>query len=377
MAPPELTGDAPGFDIVEPVEIRLLPRLRHERRVAVLHCLQRRLRQRLGIDEPLVGKHRLDDDLRAVAEGLHDGFGFDERHPLFEVPDLIRDVDRLCSGFAIFLSSARPRLGGRGSGCGHHHRQPLGGDLLDHPRARLEAVEAAQLIGDEVHRGDGVLVEILLAARDALGDLRFLGIGSAVAAHRGLRVHQVVHRDIPALGDLIVVEVMRAGDLHRARAEIRVGILVGDDRDQAAVLFRPDRDLAQLADNRFVALVIRMHRDRAIAQHGLRARGGDGDIVPRLAQGDSAVLVLLDILIGLAARQRVFEMPHMARRLDILHFEVRDRRLEMRVPVDQPLALVDQPLVVKLNEHLANGLGQPLIHREALTRPVAGCTQAV
>jgi hypothetical protein len=47
-----------------------------------------------------------------------------------------------------------------------------------------------------------------------------------------------------ALGDLVVVEVVRAGDLHRARAKARIRILVGDDRDQAPVPLRADRDLA-------------------------------------------------------------------------------------------------------------------------------------
>src|SRR3546814_11445618 len=78
--------------------------------------------------------------------------------------------------------------------------------------------------------------------------------------------------------DLVVVEVVRAGDLDRARAERRVRMLVGDDRDLAAMRLRPDRDLAQLADDRRVARVRRMHRHRAVAEHGFGAGGGDGDV---------------------------------------------------------------------------------------------------
>ena len=57
-------------------------------------------------------------------------------------------------------------------------------------------------------------------------------------------VHKAVHRDAVALRHAIVVKIMRAGDLDRAGAEIRIRIIVGDDRDQAAMLFRTDRDLS-------------------------------------------------------------------------------------------------------------------------------------
>ncbi len=61
--------------------------------------------------------------------------------------------------------------------------------------------------------------------------------------------------------------------------------------------------------------------------------------------------------------------------LDLLHFEVGDRGQQLRVPVDQPLVLVDQPLAMKLHEHLDDGAREPLVHGEALARPVAGGAQ--
>src|SRR4051794_17841886 len=102
-----------------------------------------------------------------------------------------------------------------------------------------------------------------------------------------------------------------------------------------------------------------MHRYRGIAQHGLRARGCDGDETVR------------------GIFQRVVEIPEMPLYLDLLHFEIGDRREQLRVPVDQPLVLVDQPRAIKLHEHLENGPREPFIHREALARPVAGCTKAL
>jgi hypothetical protein len=111
-----------------------------------------------------------------------------------------------------------------------------------------------------------------------------LGVGLAVVAHGGLHVHQPVHGDVVAPRHFIVVEVVRAGDLDRAGAELGVRVLVGDDRDQAAVFLWPDRNFAQLADDRRIALIRRVHGHRAVAQHGFGPGGGDGDVVAGLAQ---------------------------------------------------------------------------------------------
>jgi hypothetical protein len=45
-----------------------------------------------------------------------------------------------------------------------------------------------------------------------------------------------------------------------------------------------------------------------------------------------------------------------ARDLDVLDLEVGDRGLEMRVPVHQPLAAIDQALVVHVDEDLDDGV---------------------
>ena len=69
-------------------------------------------------------------------------------------------------------------------------------------------------------------------------------------------------------------------------------------------------------------------------------------------------------------------MPKVAIHLFLLDLDVADRALEMRVPVHQPLVAVDQLFLVQLDEHLAHGIGQPLIEGEPLATPVAGGTQA-
>ncbi len=67
---------------------------------------------------------------------------------------------------------------------------------------------------------------------------------------------------------------MRGRDLHHAGAEFLVHIVVGDDGDGAVA--QRQRDL--LADEVFVALVFRMHHHGHVAQHGLGAGGGDGQV---------------------------------------------------------------------------------------------------
>ena len=142
------------------------------------HRLDRRLGQRLGVDIPLVGQHRLDHQPRAVAERLHDHLVLDRDH------------------------------------------QALGVDVGDHRLARVVAVEPAIFLGHEVERVD-LFRARRRAARDRDGALGGLLVGRPVAAHVRGAVHQPVHRDAVALRDAIVVEVVRAGDLDRARAEIR------------------------------------------------------------------------------------------------------------------------------------------------------------
>src|SRR5258708_4069390 len=62
---------------------------------------------------------------------------------------------------------------------------------------------------------------------------------------------------------------------------------------------------------------------------------------------------------------------------DLHDFEVRDRRLEFRVPIDEAFVLVDQPFAIKLHEDFQHRLRQALVHRETLARPVAGSAEAL
>ncbi len=49
---------------------------------------------------------------------------------------------------------------------------------------------------------------------------------------------------------------------------------------------------------------------------------------------------------------RIFEMPEMTLGLDLHDFEVGDRGLKLRVPIDEALVLVDQAFLIELDENL-------------------------
>ncbi len=135
-----------------------------------------------------------------------------------------------------------------------------------------------------------------------------------------------------------------------------------------------------------------MHRHRAVTQHGFGPRGRDGNIIALLAQGDIPVLVLFDVFIGhgvaiFIGGQRVFEMPHMAGGFDVLDLQIRNGGFKMRIPIDQPFAAGDQPLVIHFDEDLQNGLVKIALgfgfggagragHGECVARPVAGGADA-
>src|SRR5882672_5014518 len=96
-----------------------------------------------------------------------------------------------------------------------------------------------------------------------------------------------------------------------------------------------------------------MYRDRGVAQHGLRPRRGYRDEFLR-------------------SLNRIADVPEMALGLDLFDFEVGNRRLKFRVPIDEALVLVDQPVIVEVDEHLEHRARHSFVQGEALTGPVAG-----
>ena len=67
MSPPELAADAPILDLVHPFVIHRAPIVGHEADAAVLDGADGRFRQRLDVDEPLIGEQGLEDGVAAIA----------------------------------------------------------------------------------------------------------------------------------------------------------------------------------------------------------------------------------------------------------------------------------------------------------------------
>src|SRR6202030_694711 len=57
-------------------------------------------------------------------------------------------------------------------------------------------------------------------------------------------------------------------------------------------------------------------------------------------------------------------------------FEVAERRLATRTPIDQAQSAIDEPLAIELDEGFGHRAREPWIEREALAAPVARGTQA-
>ena len=150
-------------------------------RPALADGLERGPGEGLGVGVPLVGEPGLDDGVRAVA---------------------VRD-------------GVRVRLDLRQQAQQRHH--------VDDPASRDEAVLTVDA-GDEAR-----MVVIALQPLEE--------VGVAFECHAPLRIEDVDRPHaliLVPLADLEIVEVMRGGDLDRARALLGVGIVVGDDRDQPA-----------------------------------------------------------------------------------------------------------------------------------------------
>ncbi len=303
VAPPQLAADAPVLDVAHPAEVHVLVLLGHKLDLAALDGGDGFFRQRLGGDVPLVGQPGFDHGAGAVAT----------RDFQCVVVDLLQQA----------------------------HGLELGDDGL----ARSEAIHVRVAVGQG---------SIDLVIRRAV-EIEHLG----ASQDRGVLVEDVDQRQLVALADFIVIEVVGRGDLHAAGAEFQVDVVVGDDGDQA--VDQRQHDVA--ADQALVAFVLGMDRDGGIAEHGFRASGGDHQVI--LAIGGAC-----------AVSQRVAQMPEVALLVVVFHFQVGNGGMQLGVPVDQAFAAIDQAILVQAHKGFLDRFGQAGIHGEALARPVHGGAQA-
>ncbi len=280
VSPPELARDAPGADLLEPVEVDAGPLV--------------------GLDVDLVG---FDDGHRRAGELVHAAEPLQRDQRLDPLAGAVREGHRVRVGL-LFAERA------------------LGAEVLDDRLLRL---------------GDGLaLVVAGLVVHAAVG-----------ADHDDLREAELA-------AELEVFGVVAGGDLQRPGAELDVDVVVAVDR-QAAPDQRQDR---VLADQVAVALVGRVHGDRGVADHRLRAHRGDGQH-----------------LVGVL--DRVVDVEEDVVDVFVLDLEVGDRRARPRVPVDHVVVAVDVALVVELLEDFVDGADVALVEGEALALVVAGGAEAL
>ena len=228
MTPPELARDAPGLDVLHPLEIGLFPVLRHELGRTRAHGRDRRLRHGLGVDIPLVGQIGLKDHAGTVAM----------RHHMRIRLDLFQEAEIL---------------------------QP-GHELL----ARSEAFDVVQLFG-QLLRTFRQAAQIILVAHEV---------------HAAFLIKHVDPRQAMPLADLEVVEVVRRRDLDRARSLLGIGVVVADDRDAAA----DQRQNHMLADQMADPFVLRMHGNGGVAEHRLGPRRRHDDERRRIVGAERLAL---------------------------------------------------------------------------------------
>ena len=246
---------------------------------------------------------------------------------------------------------------------------------LDDPRSRDEAVLAVDG-GDE----PGMVVIALQSVEE---------VEIVLEDHPRLRVEDVDRAHalgLMPLADLEIVEVMCRRDLDRARALLGIGIFVGHDRDQPA----DQRQTSPLADQMLEARVVGVDRDRGVAEHRLGPRGGDGHTLAGLfAVGvDDRILEIVEMAVRILG-QRLGERRRIQRRaihprpferapgLDLHDLEVGDRGLELGVPIDEPLVLVDEPFAIEMDKNLRDRAREAFVKREPLAAPVAGGAEAL
>ena len=150
-------------------------------------------------------------------------------------------------------------------------------------------------------------------------------------------------REPVRLPDVEVHRIVARGDLDRAGAELGIDTIVRDDRD-APLGDGHDR---LLPDEVAVALVVRMHRDGDVREHGRRAHRGNRELAFALRK-------------GIANRVQGVVL------VEMIDLEVGDRAGAARTPVDDSVRAIQEAPVVQVHEVPEHRPDVRLVHREAL-----------
>ena len=143
---------------------------------------------------------------------------------------------------------------------------------------------------------------------------------------------------------------MRGRYLYAARAVLHVRMFV---RHYGYGLVYYGQDDV-FADKFFIPFVGGVDRDGGVAEHRLGA--GCGDYEP----------------FGIRPFEVVFYVPEAGIFIRILHLRVRKGGAAFGAPVYYPVAVIYEPLVVEVYEHLPHRARTLFVHRKGKARPVAG-----
>src|ERR1035437_2370044 len=152
---------------------------------------------------------------------------------------------------------------------------------------------------------------------------------------------------------------MRGRDLHGSGAELRLRPVVGEDGDLAISVSGggAERKSHEFADVLLVAGIVRINRNGHISQQCFGTRGGDDD-------GAGAV------------REGVADVVELAEAVFVDDFEIGDGGLNLRVPVDDVGAAIDEALLVETDEGLLDGDVEVVVHGEVFAGPIDARAQA-
>ena len=151
------------------------------------------------------------------------------------------------------------------------------------------------------------------------------GIGRAgIRRHRPVVADHPERRQIVPLPHLEVVRIMGRRHFHRAGAERRVHILVGNNRQHPA----DQRQHQIFADHVGITFISRIHRHPGIAEDRFRSGRRHRHILVRVVL------------------HRIAHMVQLACRIFVLDLDVRQRRVAAGAPVGDSVALIDQALFI-------------------------------
>ena len=164
------------------------------------------------------------------------------------------------------------------------HRRNLDPPL--HAQPRLDRLTAALGVPDAVQIGAFLGDDAAVLGQRLTHRIACLEPVQAVELRSGARdpaggVHDGGHRQVVPQADLEVVGIVGRGHLDRAGAELRIYVAVGDDHDVAL----QERVRKRGADQVPVALVVGVHRDRGVAEHGLDPGGRHHDVWLVIVEG--------------------------------------------------------------------------------------------